>query len=273
VSLTVDNLVLRFGGVVALNGVSLAVERGELLALIGPNGAGKTSLLNSINGFYRPDQGTVTYRGRDLRRLASHAIARLGIGRTFQAPQLYGGLTVLENILAGRDPHFRAGMLAGALYFGRGRREEIRHRRVAENIIDFLELAPVREHPVGSLPYGLRKRVDLGRALALEPEVLLLDEPMAGMNREEKEDMARFVLDVHEERGLTVVFVEHDMGLVMDIADRVVVLEFGRKIAEGPPREITRDARVIQAYLGSRWAATDPATRGAERPPQPASAP
>jgi branched-chain amino acid transport system ATP-binding protein len=255
VSLSVEHLVLRFGGVLALDGVSLAVERGELLALIGPNGAGKTSLLNCVNGFYRPQRGRVTFRGQDLGRLSSHAIARLGISRTFQAPQLYAGLTVLENVLAGRDPHFRAGMLAGALYFGRGRREEIRHRRVAETILDFLELEPVRDHPVGSLPYGLRKRVDLGRALALEPDVLLLDEPMAGMNREEKEDMARFILDVHEERGATVVFVEHDMGLVMDIASRVAVLEFGHVIAAGSPRDVAGDARVIQAYLGARWAA------------------
>jgi branched-chain amino acid transport system ATP-binding protein len=254
VSLTVEGLVLRFGGVMALNGASLAVNPRELLAIIGPNGAGKTSLLNCVSGFYRPERGQVQYRGEPLTRLAPHDIARRGIGRTFQAPQLYGGLTVLENILAGRDLHFRTGMLSGALYFGRARREEIRHRRVAEEIIDFLELEGVRHHLVGSLPYGLRKRVDLGRALALDPTLLLLDEPTAGMNREEKEDMARFILDIFEERGVTVVFVEHDMGLVMDVADRVVVLDFGNTIAEGPPRQIREDARVIEAYLGSRWA-------------------
>lgn len=253
-SLSVEALTLRFGGVVALDRVSLAVNPRELVALIGPNGAGKTSLLNCVNGFYRPQSGAVYFQGEPLAHRAPHAIAGLGIGRTFQAPQLYGGLTVLENILAGRDLHFTTGMLSGALYFGRARREEIRHRRVAEEIIDFLELEPVRNHPVGSLPYGLRKRVDLGRALALDPTLLLLDEPTAGMNREEKEDMARFILDIFEERGLTVVFVEHDMGLVMDIANRIVVLDFGHKIAEGPPREIRQDARVIQAYLGTRWA-------------------
>ena len=253
-SLRVEGLVLRFGGVLALNGVSLAVNPHELLAIIGPNGAGKTSLLNCVSGFYRPQSGAVYYGGEPLTRLAPHDIARRGIGRTFQAPQLYGGLTVLENILAGRDLHFRTGMLSGALYFGRARREEIRHRRVAEEIIDFLELAAVRHHLVGSLPYGLRKRVDLGRALALDPTLLLLDEPTAGMNREEKEDMARFILDIFEERGTTIVFVEHDMGLVMDVAERVAVLDFGHMIAEGPPEEIRQDRRVIQAYLGSRWA-------------------
>lgn len=252
--LRVTNLGLHFGGVAALVGVSLGVERHELLAVIGPNGAGKTSLLNCINGFYRPTGGEIAWGGRPIIGLPPHAIARMGIARTFQAPQLYRGLTVLENILAGRDPFMTSGIAAGAFYLGRARREEIAHRKVAEEIIDFLELEPVRKQLVGSLPYGLQKRVDLGRALALEPKLLLLDEPTAGMNREEKEDVARFILDIFEERGIAVVFIEHDMGVVMDIADRVAVLDFGYKIAEGSPAEIRRDQRVVQAYLGKAWA-------------------
>jgi branched-chain amino acid transport system ATP-binding protein len=252
--LRVDELTLRFGGVVALDGVGLHVAEHELVALIGPNGAGKSSLLNCINGFYTPERGTLAFRGRAIGDLAPHARARLGIGRTFQAPQLYGGLTALDNVLTGRDPHFGTGMLSGAVYFGRGRAEEIRHRRVAETILDFLELTLVRDHPVGSLAYGLQKRIDLGRALALEPAILLLDEPTTGMNREEKEDMARFILDIVEERGVTVLLVEHDMGLVMDIASRVVVMDFGQVIADGPPAAIRTHPRVVEAYLGTRAA-------------------
>lgn len=248
--LTLHNIYLQFGGVVALNGVNISTKRRELLAIIGPNGAGKTSLLNCINGFYKPQQGRVFFEKEDITNIPSYQRAKLGLGRTFQTPQLYHGLTVLENILAGRDPYFKSGMLASALYLGKARSEEVNHRRVAEDIIDFLELEPNRKMMVASLSYGLRKRVDLGRALALEPKLLLLDEPFSGMNREEKEDMARFVLDIQEEKGTTIVFIEHDMGLVMDIADRVIVLDFGNMIADGPPDEIKSNERVIQAYLG-----------------------
>lgn len=250
IHLSLQGVYLQFGGVVALNGLNLDVKRQELLAIIGPNGAGKTSLLNCINGFYAPQQGTIKFDNQDITRITSHKRAKLGLGRTFQAPQLYQGLTVLENVMAGRDAYFKTGMVASAFYLGTARNEEIRHRRVAEDIIDFLELEAFRKSMVGSLSYGLRKRVDLGRALALEPPLLLLDEPFSGMNREEKEDMARFVLDVHKEKGTTIVFIEHDMGLVMDIADRVMVLDFGNKIADGLPQEIKGDERVMQAYLG-----------------------
>jgi branched-chain amino acid transport system ATP-binding protein len=226
------------------------VREHELLAVIGPNGAGKTSLLNCINGFYRPETGRILFRGEDITRTHPYRIAEKGISRTFQNMQLYTGLTALDNIMAGRHIYFRRGMAACALFFGWARREEIRHRRTVEDILDFLEIKPIRKGVVGALPYGLRKRVDLGRALALEPKLLLLDEPMAGMNREEKEDMARFILDIFEEKGTPMILIEHDMGLVMDIADRVVVLDFGEKIADGPPDQIKNDHNVIKAYLG-----------------------
>jgi branched-chain amino acid transport system ATP-binding protein len=248
--LKVESVNLRFGAVWALNNVSLEVKEHELLAVIGPNGAGKTSLLNCINGFYRPDAGSITFLDEDITRLSPYRIAERGISRTFQNMQLYTGLTALDNIMAGRHIYLRKGIAACAFFFGWARREEIEHRRVVEDILDFLEIKPIRKQVVGALSYGLRKRVDLGRALALEPRLLLLDEPMAGMNREEKEDMARFILDIYEERGTPMVLIEHDMGLVMDIADRVVVLDFGVKIAEGPPDEIRNNDRVIKAYLG-----------------------
>ena len=241
---------LNFGGIQALLDVDIDIKQGEIFAIIGPNGAGKTCLFNCINGFYRPQKGSIYFQGREITRLTSHRIAELGIGRSFQGLQLFDGLSVLDNIMAGRHFHFKTGILSDAIYFGRTRREEIKHRKVVENIIDFLEIETVRKHLVGALPYGVRKRVDLGRALAAEPKLLLLDEPLAGMNRDEKEDIARFILDISEEMGITIAVVEHDMGVVMDICDRVVVLDFGRKIAEGTPEEIRTNAEVIRAYLG-----------------------
>ena len=249
--LSVDNVSLSFGGNAALSGVSFNVRPGEIRAIIGPNGAGKTSILNCISGFYRPQHGRILFRGdTDLTRTPTDHIARLGLARTFQNIALYTGLSTLDNLMAARHIHMRQGALASMLYWGPARREEVAHRRVVEEIIDFLEIAHIRKAVVGALPYGLRKRVELGRALAMEPSLLLLDEPMAGMNLEEKEDMARFILDIYERRGVTIVLIEHDMGLVMDISDRVVVLDFGRVIADGPPEQIKQDETVIQAYLG-----------------------
>lgn len=248
--LSVEGISLSFGGIMALNDISFKAREGEILAIIGPNGAGKTSLLNCLNNFYHADRGKILYDNRDLTKLPPHQIAKLGVARTFQHTALYTGLSTLDNLMAARHIHMRAGMLDSMIYYGRARREDIAHRHVVEEIIDFLEMEHIRKTVVGALPHGLRKRVDLGRALAMEPKLLLLDEPMTGMNLEEKEDMARFILDIHDRRGLTILLIEHDMGLVMDIADRVMVLDFGTKIAEGSPDKIQRNEAVINAYLG-----------------------
>ena len=257
--LSVEDVSLAFGGVQALAGVSCAVERGEILAIIGPNGAGKTSLLNTISGVYRPSRGRILLDGHDLTRLPPHRIAALGVARTFQNIALFKGMTVLENLLLGRHVRTRAGVVACCGYWGLAQREEAAQRAIVEEIIDFLEIEPIRRRVSGALPLGLQKRVELGRALALAPGVLLLDEPMAGMNLEEKESMARFVLEANEERGISVILIEHDMGVVMDLSHRVVVLDHGAKIAEGSPDAVRNDPRVIAAYLGSAGAAIAPA--------------
>ena len=251
------NLSLHFGGVTALSGLDMEVREGELLALIGPNGAGKTSVLNCISGLYRPQEGSIVLTGRDgvphaLHRLPPHRIAALGVARTFQNIELFKHMTVLDNLMLGRHVHMEGGVLSGGFYLGRQRRVEIEHRKVVEEVIDFMNLEPLRSSVVGNLAYGNQRLVEMARALALEPRILLLDEPTAGMNAEEKESMARFILDVHEERGITVVVIDHDIDVVMDIADRVVVLDFGRRIAQGSPETVRNDPAVIDAYLGAR---------------------
>jgi branched-chain amino acid transport system ATP-binding protein len=248
--LSILNLELSFGSVKALRRVTMDVWAGEILAIIGPNGAGKTSLLNCINGFYKAQGGHIFLEEEEITNLQPHRIARKGIARTFQATQTYAALSVLQNVLVGRHVRMRSNVLASLIYWPWVHREEVEHRKVAEDIIDFLEMEAIRNQLVGTLGYGLRKRVDLGRALALEPRLLLLDEPMAGMNIEEKEDVARFIIDIRESQKIPIVFVEHDMEVVMDIADRIIVLDWGNKIAEGTPDEIRASAQVVKAYLG-----------------------
>ena len=251
VILDVKNITLRFGGVTALTNISFNVKEHEIRSIIGPNGAGKSSMLNCINGVYTPQEGSITFRGKTFSQMSSRQVAEMGIARTFQNLALFKGMSVIDNIMTGRNLKIKSNLLMQALRIGPAQREEEKHREFVEHIIDFLEIQAFRKRPVGQLPYGLQKRVDLGRALAMEPQVLLLDEPMAGMNVEEKQDMCRFILDINDEFGTTIVLIEHDMGVVMDISDRVVVLDYGKKIGDGAPEEVRANEDVISAYLGT----------------------
>jgi branched-chain amino acid transport system ATP-binding protein len=249
---SIEGVSKSFGGVQAVTAVSLEVGAGEIVSVIGPNGAGKTTLLNMVSGFYHPDRGRVRLDAEDITDFPPHRVAARGVARTFQNIALFRGMTVLDNLMLGRHVHMRTGVLGSFVYWGLAQKEEVAHRQRVEDIIDFLKIQDLRRRPTGSLAYGLQKRVELGRALALDPRVLLLDEPMGGMNQEEKEDMARFVLDVNEEWGTTIILIEHDMGVVMDISDRVAVLDMGQTIAEGRPDEVRADPAVIKAYLGDQ---------------------
>lgn len=246
----VSDVTLEFGALRVLDEVSFAVEDGSISSLIGPNGAGKSSLVNCVTGFYRPRSGRVSVYGRDVTRMAPHRINGLGVARTYQNIELFAGMTVIETLLLGRHRHMSSGVISGGLFYGRARREELRERAVVEDIIDFLELEDVRKEPTNLLPYGVRKRVDLGRAIAQDPRILILDEPMAGMNVEEKEDMVRYILELQNDRAMTTILIEHDMSVVMDISDHVAVLDFGRFIAQGAPDTVRNDPAVIQAYIG-----------------------
>ena len=248
--LEVQQVSLRFGGVQVLHDVSFTVEEKEIFSLIGPNGAGKTSMLNCISGLYKPSSGSIRFDGTDITKMKPYERTALGLARSFQNIELFKHMTVLENLMLGRHVLMKTGILSGGLYWGKAQREEVAHREAVEEVIDFLEIEHIRNQPVGMLSYGLQKRVELGRALVSEPKLLLLDEPMAGMNNEEKEDMARFIIDMNEERGITILLIEHDMGVVMDLSDRVVVMDYGRKIGDGTPDEVRRNQDVIHAYLG-----------------------
>jgi branched-chain amino acid transport system ATP-binding protein len=263
VVLRVRDLRLSFAGVVAVDGLSFSLHAGELLGIIGPNGAGKTSVLNCINGFYRPQAGRIEFLGRDVTHLPPHVRARAGIARTFQNIALYPHMTVLQNILSGRLVHLRSSVLGCGVYWGFGQREVLQHRERVEQIIDFLEIEAYRDHRVAELPYGIQKKVELGRALAMEPRLLLLDEPMAGMTVDEKADMARYILELREVGGLSVILIEHDMGVVMDLCDRLVAMDYGRKIAEGSPQEVQDHPDVVRAYLGEAHGLAEEVAGGA----------